>query len=590
MARKRLLWQLYPFYLLITLASVIAVAWYALSTLRGFYLDEVATNLMARAHLVEIQLKDRIGTTTFAEIDSLCEILGVSSDTRVTLILPSGQVIGDSDEEAALMENHANRPEIAEALRGEIGESQRYSRTVNKMLMYVALPVRDGDSIAAVIRTSIPVSAIDEVLGGVKQKIVLQSLIILVVAALVSLIASRQITQPLKQLRAAAQRFARGELDGRVAISGSEEIAGLAVAMNQMAAQLDERIRTVTTQRNLQEAILSSMSEGIIAVDTEQRIIDLNRAAAEMVGVTDLNPRGRQIQEIVRSSELRRLVSEALAGSDAVEGDIIFRRDGERFVQGHGTVLRDAANVDIGVLVVLNDVTRLKRLERVRRDFVANVSHELKTPITSIKGFVETLLDSPMEDLDEVKRFLDIIGRQTDRLNAIIEDLLSLSRIEQEADKAEVALEMSSIKEVLVASLQACQPHAEARNIAVLLNCDKQLQGRVNAALLEQAVTNLIDNAIKYSQDGTQVRVSGFREETSIKIEVKDQGIGIAKEHLPRIFERFYRADKGRSRKLGGTGLGLAISKHIALAHGGRITAESILREGSTFTIVLPQG
>lgn len=588
MARKRMFWQLYPSYLLITLAVVVAVTWYASSSLRNFYLSQVAADLEARARLAKTQIVPYL-TGPPELVDRLSKQLGRESTTRVTVILPTGLVIGDSEEDPHVMENHANRPEIAEAFLGEVGMSTRYSRTLGRMLMYVAIPVLADGKVTAVVRASIPVTAVDAVLAEITKKIVIVAAIIAALAALVGLAVSRKLSRPLEELRFAAQRFAGGELDRRVSVSGSEETASLGTAMNLMAVQLDDRIRTVTSQRNLQEAILSSMSEGVIAVDTDQRIIDLNSAAADMIGVQGMEARGKTIQEVMRSSELRRLVSDALSGSGSVEGDIVFHHDREKYVQGHGTVLRDASGNDIGVLIVLNDITRLKRLENVRRDFVANVSHELKTPITSIKGFVETLQDSSFENLDEVRRFLDIISSHTDRLDSIIEDLLSLSRLEQTSDNADLQRELVPLRDILNAGARACELQSSSRGIRIVVDCNDDIECSVNRALIEQAVVNLIDNAIKYSKDDTEVKVSGEESDAEVTITVRDRGMGIAKEHLPRIFERFYRVDRGRSRKLGSTGLGLAITKHIALVHGGRVSVDSTPGQGSTFSIYLPR-
>jgi two-component system phosphate regulon sensor histidine kinase PhoR len=263
----------------------------------------------------------------------------------------------------------------------------------------------------------------------------------------------------------------------------------------------------------------------------------------------------------------------------------------ERFLHAHGTILhgpglQDSENNEIGVLIVLNDVTRIRRLDIIRKDFVANVSHELKTPITSIKGFVETLLDGAYEKPEDAKRFLEIIAKQTNRLNAIIEDLLSLSRIEQDDEKIELAL--TPVKQVLTAATQVCELNSKAKKIRVNLDCPENLKATINPHLLEQAVVNLIDNSIKYSKPQSEIQISATQKDQKISIQVRDNGCGIAEEDLPRLFERFYRVDKSRSRELGGTGLGLAIVKHIVQTHQGTITVESQLDQGSTFTIQLP--
>jgi two-component system phosphate regulon sensor histidine kinase PhoR len=270
-----------------------------------------------------------------------------------------------------------------------------------------------------------------------------------------------------------------------------------------------------------------------------------------------------------------------------VEGDIVLHDEQQRFLQAHGTLLRDAGGHDIGALIVLNDVTRLRRLETVRRDFVANVSHELKTPITAVKGCVETLLDGALADPAAGRRFLDIIARQAERLNAIVDDLLALSRIEQEAEKQEIPLRRGPLREVAQAAIQSCTVGAAARDIRIDLDCPDAPTAKINPPLLEQALVNLIDNAVKYSESGSRVLVEIRRKDREVRIRIRDWGCGIPREHLPRLFERFYRVDKARSRKVGGTGLGLAIVKHIAQAHGGRVEVESTPGVGSVFTLVL---
>jgi two-component system phosphate regulon sensor histidine kinase PhoR len=282
-------------------------------------------------------------------------------------------------------------------------------------------------------------------------------------------------------------------------------------------------------------------------------------------------------------------VTEALRSKQPLEAEmrLVIRGD-ERFLQAHGAPLRDASGKEIGVLVVLNDMTRLLRLENIRRDFVANVSHELKTPITAIKGSVETLLGGAIEESDSAPRFLEIIARQADRLNAIIEDLLALSRIEQEEEKSGIHLDPVAVRDVIQSALLSCQVRAQDKQVRLAVDCSGELQCPANAPLLEQALVNLVDNAITYSSEGGEVRIAARAAANGLEITVRDFGCGIAREHLPRLFERFYRVDKARSRKQGGTGLGLAIVKHIIQAHGGQVRVDSAPGEGSLFTISLP--
>jgi two-component system phosphate regulon sensor histidine kinase PhoR len=588
MGRKRLLWQLYPSYLLITIIALVAVTWYASRALKQFYVEKTASDLEARAQLVEKQIVTALASEDWQSVNRLCRELGGKTSTRITVVLPSGRVVGDSEEDPEGMENHADRPEILAALAGALGTSSRYSRTLKQDMMYVALPLRERNEIIGVVRTSIPVTAVDRALGAIQVKIAIGGLIVAVLAAVLSLAVSRGISRPLERMKEGAQRFARGDLRPRLSLPDSEELAGLAEAMNQMASELDTRIRVATQQRSELEAVLSSMVEGVLAVDVEERVISMNQAAGQLLGVDPSDVQGRTIQEVVRNVDLLRFVARTLVSLWPVEGDIELYDGGERFLQAHGTILHDAQERGIGALVVLNDVTRMRRLENVRREFVDNVVHEIRTPVTSIKGFVETLLDGALHDREHAKRFLGIVARQTDRLNAIIEDLLSLSRIELETEKAEIKLEDDRIVKVLRPAVELCETKAAKKKIGIDLVCDEEIVARINPPLLEQAVVNLIDNAINYSPPRSEIQVEVNRKDNETMISVTDKGCGIPEEHLPRLFERFYRVDKARSRKLGGTGLGLAIVKHIIQAHGGHVTVDSTPNEGSTFQLHLP--
>jgi two-component system phosphate regulon sensor histidine kinase PhoR len=592
MRKKRLLWQLYPAYLLIILASLTAVAWYASSALRTFYLEQTKVGLKARAMLVENLFLSKIVNSDFPQIDALCKELGHKSATRITVILPDGKVVGDSDESPQKMDNHADRPEVIEAMAGRTGESERYSYTLKESRKYVAVPLKHEDRIIGVLRTSISMNKIDQAVSTIQLHIAIGGLLIAVLMALVSLWISGRITRPLEHLRIGAKRFAHGNLTHKLPLAGSQEISDLADTLNQMAVELDDKIRDIIEQRNEREAILTSMVEGVLAVDTQERLIRLNQTAARLIGVDPVRAQGRMLQEVVRNRELQQLVSAVLATQKPQEDEILLHDNGggERYLHAHGTILRDSQGKKAGALLVLHEVTRLKKLEKVRRDFVANVSHELRTPVTSIKGFVETLLDGAMNNPEELPRFLQIVALQTDRLNAIIEDLLTLSRIEQETEKAEIILTSGPIKNVLDTAIEVCRMKASAKDLHFELNCDENLQAPINPPLLEQAIVNLLDNAIKYSPPGQVIHLGADSTKEGVVIQVRDHGCGIGREHLPRIFERFYRVDKARSRKLGGTGLGLAIVKHIAQAHGGRASVESAVGEGSTFFIYLPLG
>jgi len=587
MARKRLFWRLFLSYLAVTIVSLLAITWYSFSALRTSSLEHAASDLSARAHLVAGQIEKGLALGGPHLVDSVCKELGRSAATRITVILPSGQVIADSDEDPAMMDNHAGRPEVADALAGRVGIATRYSHTLYRTLVYRAAPLYDKGKLIAVLRVAIPLDPLGKEILASQEKIAAAVVIIALLMAAVSLYLSRRIVRPIEEIKRGAERFARGELAIRLAAPDSEEMSGLATVMNDMAAALSDRITTIARQRNEQDAILAGMIEGVVAVDTDERIISLNQAAARLTGADPIASKGRSIHEVVRNHDLQRLITDILGNAEPVEREIALTGEKDIHLQVHGAPLRDASGEGIGALIVLHDITRIKKLEHVRREFVANVSHELKTPVTAIKGFVETLLGGALQQPEEAARFLGIIEKQVDRLNAIIEDLLRLSQIERAAEQEEIALEAGNILDVVKGSVQVCQPQAAARNIRLALSGDGTITGRVNGLLLEQAVTNLIDNAVKYSEPGGEVQIAVEVVGGDIVISVKDRGCGIEKEHLPRLFERFYRADKSRSRAQGGTGLGLAIAKHIILAHHGRITVESTPGRGSTFSIIL---
>ncbi|MEI7435533.1 MAG: ATP-binding protein, partial [bacterium] len=475
------------------------------------------------------------------------------------------------------------------ALAGQTGKAVRFSDTMRRTLMYLAVPVWSDGKVVAVARVSLPLSMVGWTLQSVYRQILFGGLMVAILFAVVAYYLARRISRPLDEMRITAEQLAHGDLRARVALPKGAEMQSLARTLNQMAAQLSERMDTITRQSDEQKAVFASMVEGVLAVDGDGRILDLNLAAARLLDLAPEQVRGRSMQVAVRNIELQKFIAGTLAVGDPAEAEIVLYGNEERFLQLHGTALTNPSGQKIGALVVLNDITRIKRLETVRRDFVANVSHELKTPITALRGCVETLSDPAQRNPDDDKRFMSMMGRQVERLSAIVEDLLSLSRIEHDAEHKRIPLESGTVCDLLRRAAQSFARTAAAKEIDVAVECHGDVAAPINAPLLEQAVGNLIDNAIKYSGERTQVVVSGTVNGNDIEIQVSDKGPGIEKKHLARIFERFYRVDQARSRSLGGTGLGLAIVKHIALAHGGSVAVASTPGQGSAFTIRIPR-
>lgn len=588
MKRRKLLWHLYPYFLAISLAAILTVSWYALRVLYRSHLERTAEDLRARATMIAGQFVAPLENDDTAGVATLSRTLGPLGGVRVTVILPDGAVIGDSDHDPDLMDNHAARPEVHAALAGQESYNRRYSPTLHREMMYVAIPLRADGAVVGALRLATPAVAFEATFRSLRVEVLSVSLMLLLLTSAGSFALAGRIKKPVEDIRLAARRFAGGNLSARAPIHDSEEIGGLAEALNSLAIQLGDKISQLEEQRNEQAAVLGSMVESVVALDDQERILNMNDAAMALLGVNLDQSRGRGLHEVIRNPDLQQFVRRTLSSDSAIEGDLVIHNGGDRYLQAHGTTLRDAQGRQIGALIVLNDVTRLRRLENVRRDFVANVSHELKTPITSIKGFVETLADGAMADPAESSRFLAIIAKQADRLNSIIEDLLSLSRIEQDAEGGQIPLQRQPLRPLLASASQLCQIKAREKNLSIELRCPDDLAAKLSPALFEQSVTNLLDNAVKYSEPGSAIEIEARKSDAEVCVTVQDHGCGIERQHLPRLFERFYRVDKARSRQLGGTGLGLAIVKHIVQAHMGRVTVESTPGEGSAFTIHLP--
>ncbi|MGD9824080.1 ATP-binding protein [Desulfobacter sp.] len=595
--KPKLIWRIFPSFLVIILLSLTVEAWYSTTYFKSFFLETSQRELMVRASLMQ----DRFARALYVDglspqqIDALCKNLGEKIQTRITVIQHSGEVIGDSFARVETMENHGKRPEILTALSGEKSMAVRYSPTLDKNMMYIALPIVDSRSDPAVIRTAVSISDIDAKVEAMRNSISLVLVLTTMAAALASLYVSRRITNPVEQMRKGAQAFSKGNLTNRLLSPDTEELSQLAQSMNLMAAELNKKIMDVRNRSRELEAVHTSMQEGVIAINGQEQIITINKAAAKIFDFSPETLKTKHVLEVARNYDLQVFIRKALATSEPVEDDIVIDRDERMVLNIHSTALYDAHDKRMGTLIIFHDITRIRLLETMHKDFAANVSHELKTPLTTIKGFIETLLqmmaDSPgasaQDSAAQYSRFLGIIEKNVNRMVRLIDDLLALARLERLKGTG-IQLEVHPLAALIQKAVGFCADRAEGRGITMEVHCPDAIAGMVDPTLMEQAVFNLVDNAVKYSDDGACVTINAELKDRNIEIQVKDTGPGIDAAHLPKVFNRFYRVDKGRSRDQGGTGLGLAIVKHIVQYHNGRIEVESRRGKGTCFTITIP--
>ncbi len=605
MKRLPVFWHIFLATLLLLACTFTITALYLSHTLKSFYYTEVEDDLKARALLIEDTIRRMVASGDIKTLRSFCRNSGRRASTRITVIDMKGVVLADSNEDPEVMELHNTRPEFIKALAGTTGSSVRYSHTLHQDMLYVAIPLKDEvkspDTEAPEIgamRVSIPLAVTQETLWTIEGRYAVAGVVILLAAALGGLFLSSRLSRPLERMKETAEKIARGDMKHMPEIDSSpmvsEEVASLSKAMNTMALQIKERINTIDHQKNELEMVFCALKEAVIVLDNHHRILRLNRAAAELFAVSKDGSAGRSFREVARDLELNRTLEQVTSAQEPAEIEIsCMTHAGQRFLNARFAILRDRDSGSAGILIVISDLTEMRRLENIRKEFVANVSHELKTPVTSIRGYAEVLLEGALDSRDDAIHFLGIIVKQSERLQAIVEDLLALSRIEQDAKKGNIKLEPVNVRDVIASVMDMCEIRARDKDINIEYAVEDQ-KITANAALLVQAVSNLVINAIKYSDNNSTVHIKAYMDKRGtdgeeLVIRVEDTGIGIGPEHLPRIFERFYRSDKARSRKLGGTGLGLAIVKHIARVHGGRAEVQSTIGKGSVFSIHIPR-
>ena len=568
--------------LLIIVALAVAVGWHGVSLMRTAQHDDMKDALRQESRLLHFLVKEDLDAGRAADVQRRIRGLGNAAGRRITLVAVDGRVLADSEADPAAMEPHHRRPEIAQALVTGEGVSVRRSDTVGRELMYYAwkLPEPGG----GVLRISVPVAGLEEHYAALTRGLLLFVGAALLAAAGVCFVVVRRRTAPVVELTRVAERVASGDLSVRSFVRERGEVGALAKSLNAMTDSLASRVAEERKSRAEIEALLAGMDEGVIAADLQQKILLHNRAAAALLDFDGAAASGRLLWEIVREEAVIRAARESLASGGRTRFQVGPVRNRHLDVSVYPW---PAAGAPEGVVIVAHDATESVRYQELRKEFVANVSHELRTPLTMIKGFVETLRDGASADPVKGPEFLATIEKHVDQLTNLVSDLLELSRLEsREGLPRRARVEMAS---TLARVVEFMKPAAEKRRQTLELS----VNGRLHAVAgdpdyLERAISNLVDNAIKYTPEGGHIRVSARQEQSQVVVDVTDTGIGIPPQDVPRVFERFYRVDKSRSREMGGTGLGLSIVKHVVQVHGGSVDVESAVGKGTTFRVRLP--
>ena len=596
MKKRKLFWQFFGAHIVILFLAVGFVSLYTWYEGRNTFKKQWITELEVQADLAVAMFE---GADTKLKTKEDCELffkrLSRLDRQRFTLILPDGAVIGDTKAKVSTMDSHKSRPEVQEARKTGRGRRERYSATLGRQMLYVARRVPSGmnQPEQAVMRVSVPMTTLSKKISATNREMLVLMTVVLLATLGLSYLAALRIVGPVSDLQTGLTRIGGGEYSFRLKVPQIPHLSDLVRSINQTADSLESHIYELEEERNLRALILKSMDLGLIAVDSEQRIMNMNKSALKLLNVTVKNIEGCKIGEVVRFPDLLKFLDVSEGSDKKTESTMRIEIDSEsgeeRILTMQSTALNDLHNKRIGTLIVLNDITRIRKLETVRQDFVDNVSHELRTPVTSIKGFSETLLDGALDDPKTARHFVGIIARQADQLEQIICDLLELSRLDQSLDK-ELDCDKTPVAGMLKNAVELCQNRIQDVGASVEVECAEDVFVDVHSGLIEQALVNLIDNALKYgcAEESKKIAVSSVRDGMAVKIQVCDFGAGVEKRHLDRMFERFYRVDSGRSRELGGTGLGLSIVKHIVMIHHGTVDVDSEPGKGACFTITLP--
>ncbi|GMA97463.1 two-component system histidine kinase PnpS [Pelosinus sp. IPA-1] len=576
-------------YLILIIVTMSCLSGYLLWYFHRHNIEILTSSLLTHARVTEHFLENyMIGPTEKANIDNQIKELATKDDLRITVTNINGDVLADSWENPATMENHLHRPEISAALAGTVGTSIRYSTTLDQNMLYVANPILSGSEIVGAVRISSTLAAVEAGFNQIKSTLLVTMLLTSFLAILLSIRLAQKYTAPLEEITRAAQEMANGNLDRRLHIRTGDELELLAPTLNNLTSNLDDKISESTAETKKLDLILQHMDNAVILLDRYGRVTTANKMARESFDISDSMLHQHNMQ-VFGHSQLDRAVHQTL---DQGKNMHIYLKTNikntPRVFQVFFAPITTTENEITAVLSVFHDVTALQDIHDRQADFVANASHELATPLTTIKGFTETLLDGAIEDPQLSTKFLNIIHTESERMQRLIHELLQLAKLNSQEYRQQVTLEATPLNPLLYTTKEDLSSNAQEKNITVDIHTTADPIIMANPDWLKQILINLLDNSIKYTQPFGRVVLTCFQENDEAILTIEDTGIGIPAKDLPLIFDRFYRVDRARSRGAGGTGLGLAIVKFIVEMHGGRIDVKSTVNIGTTFTITLP--
>ncbi len=578
--------KLFFSFIFVVVISFGFVSFFLDKSLEDNTLREIKSSLLNQAYLIERQIANDVSKIENKDfLQTQVNDLANRSKCRLTIIDDTGRVLADSQKDSASMENHLNRPEVRDALGGRIGEYIRYSSTLKIDMLYLALPVKEKDEAIRVIRLALPLTSIKEALNTVRRAIIFALFFAFSIAFVLGSLLSKSIIKPINRIIYSSRKFSQGDFTHKIHIFSRDELGELALTLNNMAAEIEEKIRETGIQNQQLMAVFNSMIEGVIVVDKASRIISINPTIEKIFSVSKDYSQGKVFLEAIRNSDVNEIISSVLENGIFVSKELNLLWPVAGTFQINASAIYQKNQVS-GCLLVIHDITQIRKLETMRTDFVANVSHELKTPLTSIKGFVETLLEGAIEDKENSRHFLKIVQDHTNRLDRLVNDLLDLSYLESKDIK--LVIKEVNLKALTEDVLSSFKSQIKKKGVKIANDLPSDLIIRVDPDKIDQVLTNLIDNAIKFNKEKGFIKIYSETLDSQIKITLEDSGIGIPLRDVPRIFERFYRVDKMRSRELGGTGLGLSIVKHIIERHGGSVGVESTEGLGSKFWFILP--